>query len=84
MSIEGGRAAEQPKAKELQQFLNKNMGETSDNLRTSERAQVDSIENYFGVSSSEGGKKTGGEVIDLLSDSDSDSDSDSVESFVMY
>ena len=80
MSIEGGRAAEQPKAKELQQFLNKNMSETSNNLRTSGRAQVD----YFGVSSSEGGKKAGGEVIDLLSDSDSDSDSDSVESFVMY
>ena len=74
MNSEGSNANEQPKAKELQQFLNKNLSEASSNLHTSERVHsaVDSIEEFFGLNLSEEGKKEEEEVIDLLSESDSE------------
>ena len=69
MSYEGSNANEQPNKEELQQFLNKNLSEVSNNLHTSERVHsaVDSIEEFFGLNLSEEGRKAeeDKEIIDL-------------------
>ena len=76
MNSEGSNSNEQPKAKEQQQFLNKNLSEASSNLHTSEQVHsaVVSIEEFSGLNSSEFelARKLKEEEVDLLSESDSE------------